>query len=86
MFKIEFIEEAVKEFKKLDKPIQKLIKQKLELLAKDLNKLKNNIKQLKGKYKNKYRLRVGNYRIIYQLKEDVLIILIVRIRHRKEAH
>jgi len=86
VFKIEFLEEAVKEFKRLDKPTQKLIKQKLELLAKDPNKLKNNIKPLKGKYKNKYRLRVGNYRVIYQIKEDVLIILIVRIRHRKEAY
>ena len=33
-----------------------------------------------------YRIRVGDYRVVYQIQEDQLVILIVRIRHRREAY
>ncbi len=86
MYKLEFLKEAFEEFKNLDRSVQKIIKQKLEILSKDPELLKNNIKPLKGKYKGLYRLRVGNYRIIYRLDKDRLIILIIRIGHRGEIY
>ncbi|MGM0466447.1 MAG: type II toxin-antitoxin system RelE family toxin [Acidobacteriota bacterium] len=48
--------------------------------------LKNNIKKLKGTKENYYRLRVGNYRVIFKKEEERLIIIIVRIGHRKEVY
>jgi mRNA interferase RelE/StbE len=33
-----------------------------------------------------YRIRVGKYRVIYSIEDDVLIVLIVRVRHRKDAY
>jgi mRNA interferase RelE/StbE len=63
-----------------------MIKKKLEILAEDPEKLKNDIKALKGALSGKFRLRVRDYRIIYQKKDDVLTILIVRIGHRKEIY
>lgn len=33
-----------------------------------------------------HRIRVGNYRIIYEIQEDVLLILIVKIGHRKDIY
>lgn len=42
-------------------------------------------KKLKG-FKNLYRIRVGNYRIIYSVHHDVLIIEILKIAHRKNAY
>ena len=33
-----------------------------------------------------YRLRAGNYRIIYQIAENVLTVFVVRIRHRKDVY
>ncbi len=42
-------------------------------------------KKLKG-YKNAYRIRVGNYRIIYEPVDKVLLILVVAIGHRKEIY
>lgn len=86
MFKLEFVTSAVKELKRLDFVAQKMIKGKLEILAKNPGFLKNDIKALKGKLAGKYRLRVRNYRIIYQQKNEVLTILIVRIGHRKEVY
>ena len=86
MYKIEFLAEALKEFKAFDKPVQKRIKEKLELLASDPEALRSNIKPLKGEFKNKYRLKVGSYRVIYQKEDERLLILIVRIGHRKEVY
>jgi mRNA interferase RelE/StbE len=33
-----------------------------------------------------WRIRVGNYRVIYQIEDERLMILIVRVRHRREAY
>jgi len=81
-YKLLFLKEAVEEFKKLDKAIQRIIKEKLELLAQNPQALRNNIKPLKEEYKGLYRLRVGNYRVIYKVDNDQLIILVIRIGHR----
>ena len=86
MYKLEFLTSAKKEFKKLELPIQKLIKEKLILLSSNPDILKNNIKALKGNHKGKFRLRIQQYRVIYQIKDDKLIITIVRIGHRKEVY
>jgi mRNA interferase RelE/StbE len=86
MYKIEFLREAVEELEKLDRPVQKLIKEKLEILSHNPDLLRNNIKPLKGIYSGLYRLRVGNYRVIYRLKKERLIILIIRIGHRREVY
>jgi mRNA interferase RelE/StbE len=86
MYKLTFLSSAKKEFAKLDIITQKLIKNKLLILAQNPDALKNNIKPLKGLYSGKYRLRVNNYRVIYSIVEDELIITIVRIGHRKEVY
>ncbi|GHS88034.1 hypothetical protein AGMMS49957_08950 [Synergistales bacterium] len=41
-------------------------------------------KKLKGR--NEYRIRVGIYRVIYEIQDDVLVILVVRVAHRREAY
>lgn len=86
MYQLKFEETAVRELKMIDHIYQKVIKKKLLILSENPEKLKNNITPLKGQYKGKYRLRVGDYRIIYQIKNKELIILIIRIRHRREIY
>ena len=85
-YKLLFLKEAVEEFKKLDKAVQRIIKEKLEILAQNPELLKNNIKPLKGKYRGLYRLRVGNYRVIYRLDKEEITILVIRIGHRKDIY
>lgn len=86
MYTLNFLNSAKKEFKKLDSTAQKTIKEKLTLLTTNPDVLKNNIKALKGEYKGKFRLRVNQYRIIFQVIDDELIIIVVRIGHRKEVY
>ena len=86
MYQLEFLPSAKKELKKLDSLHQKQIKSKILLLKEDPDFLKNNIKPLQGDYKGLFRLRVGSYRVVFQVKEEEIIILIIRIGHRKEIY
>lgn len=45
----------------------------------------NGVKKLKG-YEQNYRIRVGNYRVIYQIKDQEMIVLILSAVHRKDAY
>lgn len=86
MYSVEFLPEALKELARLDKPIQRIIKSKIDALSTNPEILANNIKALKGEYSGKYRLRVGDYRIIYRLQNEIITITIIRIGHRKEIY
>jgi len=86
VYTLKFLGRAVQDIKKIDLPFQKIIKEKLLILAEDPNILKNNTIKLAGTKEDYYRLRVGNYRVVYEKKEKELIILIIRIGHRREIY
>jgi mRNA interferase RelE/StbE len=67
----------------LDRPVQARILRSLHRLA-AAPRSAANIKALKGNAR--YRLRVGDWRVIYTLLDDVLVVLVVRIAHRREAY
>ena len=41
---------------------------------------------LKGGLRGLRRLRIGDYRIVYEVLEDELVVLVVRVAHRREAY
>ncbi len=86
MYELHFLESATKEFKRLDTIVQKTIKEKLLILVSNPDLLKNNIKPLKGEYKGKFRLRINQYRVVFQVKDEELIILVVRVGHRNKVY
>ena len=43
------------------------------------------VKKLTGA-EDLYRIRVGNYRVVYQIQDNCLIVLVVRIGHRKDVY
>ena len=77
---------AAKEFKSLQKMEQNRIREKLNDLVKDPynNSHRLDTKKLTGTSRIYYRLRVGDYRIIYLLDEDR--IKVVRITTRSDAY
>lgn len=83
MYKVAFEKSAEKEFLKLDKQAQELIASKIIDLR---NGLFSNDKALKGKHQGKYRKRAGDYRIVYLKENDILLITIIRVAHRKEVY
>lgn len=44
------------------------------------------IKALQGEYKGLYRLRLRTYRLIYEKQNDKLVILVLRVSHRKDIY
>ena len=43
------------------------------------------VKKLKG-YRDYWRIRVGDYRIIYTIQDDRLLVVVIRISHRREVY
>ena len=41
---------------------------------------------LKGKLRGLRRLRVGHYRVLYEVRDEVLVVLVVRVSHRRDAY
>jgi len=80
------LDRALDEFKKIDRARQKITKAKLLILARNPAALKNNIRRLSGQEEALYRLRVGAYRVIFKRDEGRLVILVVRIGHRREIY
>jgi mRNA interferase RelE/StbE len=84
-YKVLFSSEAEKSLVKLDKNIIKRIFNSLEQLSTD--PFNNpNTKKMKGKEGIYYRLRVGNYRVIYEIKNNELIIFVVRLGPRGDIY
>ena len=86
MYRLKFLGKALDDLNKIDRPHQKIIKEKLIILAKNPLALKNNIRRIEGTKDKLYRLRVGSYRVIFKKKKDQLLIIIVRVGHRREIY
>lgn len=86
MYKLRFLGRALDDLARIDRPHQKIIKEKLLILADDPEALKNNVKRLRVDLEDLYRLRVGRYRVIFQKTERDLVILVIRIGHRKDIY
>jgi mRNA interferase RelE/StbE len=82
-YKIKWKSSALKEVKSLaPRDIPRII-QAIEKLA--FNPFPSGVRKIHGG-EFSYRIRVGQYRIIYQVFEAMLVIEIVRVRHRKEVY
>lgn len=83
MYQLKFLGKALDDLKRIDRAYQRIIKEKLLILAENPEALKNNIKKLSAE-EGLYRLRVGSYRVVFQREERRLVILVIRVGHRKE--
>jgi mRNA interferase RelE/StbE len=82
-YRIEWKTSASRELKRLDRSIVPRIIGAVGQLAQ--NPFPQGCRKLQG-LGNSYRIRVGDYRVIYQVAEERLIVVIVRVRHRRDAY
>jgi len=82
MFKIEWKEGAIRQLRKFEPILSKRIFKKISELKQ--NPFAKEIKRLRGE--RAFRLRVGNYRIIFDLDAENKIITILRWEHRKNIY
>jgi mRNA interferase RelE/StbE len=84
MYSVYFRKSARKELEQLPKTVVKNLVPIIESLAD--NPRPANSKKLIGQEENLWRIRNGNYRVIYLIDDDIQIIDIRRIRHRKDVY
>lgn len=80
MYKIEFRKRAIKDLKKIAKPQQQRIIEKVEQMESGIS---GDVKKLADTLPE-YRLRVGSFRVLFEIEKDSIIIY--RIVHRKDAY
>lgn len=83
-YRIVFTPEAKKYLLKMDAKDAQAIEKKLILLSS--GSLNLDIKKLVAFKKPTYRLRVGDYRVVYEIFHQEIIIKIIRIAHRREVY
>jgi len=81
-YSVNFKKHALKELAKINEPFYSHIKQAIYSLAD--NPRPQGYKKLKGR--DGYRIRVSNYRIIYDVFESELVVDIIALGHRKDIY
>ena len=84
MYTIAYSKEAAKSLQRMPRNMAQLIREKLELIAVDPYADHPNVKKLQGR--EGYRLRVGDWRIIYKMQNEQLIIVVLKIASRGEIY
>jgi mRNA interferase RelE/StbE len=82
---IDFDTKAKKEFAKLDKTAQKQIDKFISKLKKRTDPRQLG-ETLTGNLHSFWKYRVGNYRLICNIEDDIITVLVLRIKHRKEVY
>ncbi|MBA2514610.1 MAG: type II toxin-antitoxin system RelE/ParE family toxin [Solirubrobacterales bacterium] len=84
-FKIFIKESAQRELEQLGKKDRRLVEQRITALAHDPRP--NGCKPLQGKqFVGLFRIRAGNFRIIYQIQDERPVVLVIKIGNRREVY
>lgn len=81
-YRIELRPAAVRALRKLDPQVRRRIQGAIALLAQDPRP--PGARALQGR--PGLRVRVGDYRIIYTVQDDVLVVVVVRLGHRRDVY
>ncbi|WP_425362812.1 type II toxin-antitoxin system RelE family toxin [Candidatus Tisiphia endosymbiont of Hybos culiciformis] len=85
MYDIEFAKQAIKDLRRIPKDYASHIVNRIKLVAIDPYGVELDIKKLKATDKA-YRLRIGNYRVIYEIEEQKLLVTIIKIQSRGNVY
>jgi mRNA interferase RelE/StbE len=83
VYAVELLPSAARALANLDGAIQRRIARRVDRLAQEPRG--GGAVKLRGA-DHVWRVRVGNYRILYQVDDDRLVILVIRIAHRREVY
>ena len=85
MYEVRLSEDAEKIFAKCNQALAK----KLARCFKNLENTPRshpNIKPLKGSYAGYYRYRVGDYRVVYSIEDELVVVNVILIAHRSKVY
>lgn len=82
-YRVEVAPPAARQLRKLDPAARRRIQAAVELLTQDPRPA--GAKKLAGGG-GEWRVRTGDYRIIYEVRDQVLVVLVLAVRHRREVY
>lgn len=81
-YRLEIKKSAVKEIEHLPRKDMKVVIEKIESLS--YNPRPHDCKKLSAQ--DKYRVRCGNYRILYSIEDNILTVFVVKVGHRRDVY
>lgn len=82
-YRIEFSPAAARQLRKLDGPARRRVQAAVELLS--LEPRPTGAKKLVGG-DGEWRVRTGDYRIVYEINDGVLLVLVLAVGHRRDSY
>jgi mRNA interferase RelE/StbE len=82
-YSVQFAPSAGRDLAALDKPVQRRVAARIDALAE--NPRPAGVTKLQGEA-NAWRIRVGDYRILYTIEDRRLVVLVIKIGHRREVY
>lgn len=82
-YRVEFAAAALRQLRKLDRVAQRRVQAAVELLAGEPRP--SGAKKLVGG-DGEWRVRTGDYRIVYEIHDNVLVVLVIAVGHRREIY
>lgn len=82
-YRVELVPAAQRQIKKLSLDVQQRILMAIEALA--ANPRPDGVKKMQGE-ENLYRVRQGDYRIIYQIQDKALLVVVVKVGDRRDVY
>ena len=83
MYEIEFRPRAFRQLQALPRAVQRRVLNRIERLGEDPRP--RGVRKLTGADRT-YRIRIGDYRVIYDILDRKLVVLVLRVAHRREAY
>ena len=84
-YRIEFVRSARKEFERLAPKMRSKVVEALNVLAQNPYSELLKVKKLKGADKL-YRIRISDHRIVYEIRDERLVVIVIKIGHRREVY
>ncbi|MGH8126761.1 MAG: type II toxin-antitoxin system RelE family toxin [Gammaproteobacteria bacterium] len=85
-WRIEFEDKALKEFSRIDSTNQRRILSYLRKRIANADNPRLLGTSLKGQLSEYWRYRVGNYRVLCDIQDETLIVLVIRVAHRSKVY
>ena len=82
VYSLNFYKQALKELEKINEPYYSKIKKAITDLT--INPRPQGYKKLKGR--DAYRIRIGDYRVIYQIFDHILLVEVIDLGNRKDIY
>ena len=82
-FEIVLKKSVLKDIKRIPRRILENIQERIASLATD--PIPSGAEPIQG-YKDHYRIRIGQYRVVYEVTSTIRIITVIRIGHRKDVY